>query len=179
MMIEAVTSQPTIEAARFVLRPLRASDAGPLAQHCADARVAEATPHIPHPFPPGGAEAMIARSGKHDRTEDVWAIDGSAHGHSELLGVVTLMSLDRQQDEIRYWVAPGFWNSGIASEAVRTAIEANPHGANQIFAAVFQDNPVSARVLTNCGFDYIGDAESFCVARGATVPTWTYMLKTG
>ena len=33
-----------------------------------------------------------------------------------------------------------------------------------IFAAVFQDNPASARVLTNCGFEYVGDAEAFSVA---------------
>ena len=46
-----------------------------------------------------------------------------------------------------------------------------------MFASVFQDNPASARVLTNCGFEYLGDAESFSVARGATVPTWTYSRK--
>jgi len=42
---------------------------------------------------------------------------------------------------------------------------------------VFQDNPASARVLTNCGFEYIGDAEAFSVARNAKVPTWTYLRK--
>ena len=46
-----------------------------------------------------------------------------------------------------------------------------------MFASVFQDNPASAKVLTNCGFDYIGDAESYSVARGSQVPTWTYLRK--
>jgi hypothetical protein len=32
-------------------------------------------------------------------------------------------------------------------------------------------------VLTNSGFDYLGAAEAFSVARGATVATWTYALK--
>jgi hypothetical protein len=32
-------------------------------------------------------------------------------------------------------------------------------------------------VLTNAGFDYIGDAEAFSVARNAKVPTWTYVRK--
>jgi RimJ/RimL family protein N-acetyltransferase len=58
--------------------------------------------------------------------------------------------MDRRQSEISYWVAPAFWNSGLASEAVRAIIAANPHGAAQVFAEVFQDNPGSARVLTNC-----------------------------
>jgi RimJ/RimL family protein N-acetyltransferase len=85
--------------------------------------------------------------------------------------------MDRRQSEIGYWVAPAFWNSGLASEAVRALIAANPHGASTIFAEVFQDNPGSARVLTNCGFDYLGDAEAYSVARGATVATWTYSLR--
>ena len=71
----------------------------------------------------------------------------------------------------------GFWNSGIASEAVCALIESNPQGNGTIFAEVFQDNPASARVLTHAGFEYIGDAESHSVARGANVPTWTYIKK--
>ena len=46
-----------------------------------------------------------------------------------------------------------------------------------ILAEVFQDNPRSARVLTNAGFEYIGDAEAFSVARNAKVQTWTYLKK--
>ena len=29
----------------------------------------------------------------------------------------------------------------------------------------------------NAGFDYLGDAEAFSVARNAKVPTWTYIKK--
>lgn len=179
MIIEPVTTQTDIATERFVLRPLRLSDAGLIAHHCEDPRVAEATTQIPHPFPPGTAEAMVDRALRPDRSEDIWAIDGSAGGHSELLGLVTLAGLDRDQDEIRYWVAPGFWNTGIASEAVRAVLAANPHQARHVFAEVMQTNPASARVLTNCGFEYLGDAETYCVAKSATVPTWTYSLKLG
>ena len=31
--------------------------------------------------------------------------------------------------------------------------------------------------LTNAGFEYIGDAEAFSVARGTPVPTWTYLRR--
>ena len=58
-------------------------------------------------------------------------------------------------------------------------LDANPQDAETFFGVVFQDNPASARVLTNAGFEYIGDAESFSVARNATVPTWTYIRKMG
>ena len=88
-----------------------------------------------------------------------------------------LARMDRRQSEISFWIAPAFWNTGLASEAVAALIAANPHRDEAIFAEVFQDNPGSARVLTNNGFDYLGDAESFSVARGMVVPTWTYALQ--
>ena len=102
-------------------------------------------------------------------------MDGSALGLSELLGVVSLLRVSEDRSEIGYWVAPAFWNTGYASEAVRGLLAANPQGVRTVFAEVFQSNPVSAQVLTNLGFDYIGDAESFSVAQGRIVPTWTYL----
>jgi RimJ/RimL family protein N-acetyltransferase len=179
MIHEEITVQQTISSDRFMLRPCRKSDAGLIAMYASDDRVARGTRSVPHPLPPGTVEAMIERSLRSDRTEDVWIIDGSALGHAEALGLISLERMDRAQSEIFYWIAPAFWNTGYASEAVRALIAANPHQSERIFAEVFQDNPGSARVLTNCGFDYLGDAEAFSVSRGATVPTWTYTLKTG
>lgn len=177
MKIDTLTTQPTIQAERIVLRPLRRSDAGLIALYAADARVAKGTRGIPHPLPPGFAEAMIARATGPAHSDDIWAMDGSGMGHADVLGLVSMTRMDRSQSEVYYWVAPAFWNTGFASEAVRALIGANPHKAHHIFAEVFQDNPGSARVLTNCGFDYLGDAEAFSVARNAVVATWTYSLK--
>jgi RimJ/RimL family protein N-acetyltransferase len=170
---------PIVTADRFALRPLRPSDAGLIKLYASDRRVAEMTTSIPHPYPPGAAEAFVARAldGSGDRA--VWALDASAHGSSELLGLVSLVRLDRDQAEVGYWVAPALWNAGFASEAVGALVAANPLESKALFATVFQDNPGSARVLTNAGFEYVGDAEAFCVARGATVPTWTYIRKLG
>ena len=177
MLHADITVQDTIESSRFVLRPLRKSDAGLIAMYASDDRVARGTRAMPHPLPPGAVEAMIDRASQPDRTEDIWVIDGSAQGHAEALGLISLERMDRDQSEIFYWIAPAFWNTGFATEAVRALIAANPHQSDRIFAEVFQDNPGSARVLTNCGFDYLGDAEAFSVSRNATVPTWTYTLK--
>lgn len=177
MKIDPIVNQPVIEAERFSLRPIRRSDLGLLKMYAGDHRVAWHTTTIPHPLPPGSVEAMIERAMSEDRTEDLWAIDGSGDGDEEVLGALSLRKLDREQSEVSYWIAPAFWNTGLASEAVRAAIKANPHKARTLFASVFQDNPASARVLTNAGFEYIGDAESFSVARNASVSTWTYILR--
>jgi len=176
-MLKEIAEQRSIKAGRFVLRPCRKSDAGLISMYAGDDRVARGIRAMPHPLPPGAVEAMIDRAGQPDRTEDIWVIDGSAHGHAEALGLISLVRMDRGQSEVFYWVAPAFWNGGVATEALRALIAANPHVSDRIFAEVFQDNPGSARVLTNCGFDYLGDAEAFSVSRKATVPTWTYTKK--
>ena len=179
MILDQITNQPVIVAERFILRPMRDSDAGLLALYASDRRVAEATQSIPHPLPPGATEGYVARAQSDARTEDAWVMDGSAHGLAEVLGVVWLERMDREQSEISFWIAPAFWNTGRASEAVRAMVDANPQAAKTLFAAVFQDNPASARVVTNAGFEYLGDAEAFSVARNTTVPTWTYIKKLG
>ncbi|MDP3262714.1 MAG: GNAT family N-acetyltransferase [Tabrizicola sp.] len=164
---------------RFVLRPVRRSDAGLFALYAGDKRVAEATQGIPHPLPPGAAEAFVTRAMLTGTDEDIWVMDGTRSGLAEVLGVISLKKMDRAQSEVAFWVAPAFWNLGIASEAVQALVAANPQGDKTMFAEAFQDNPQSARVLTNAGFQYLGDAESFSVARNARVPTWTYVKRLG
>ena len=172
-----VPPEGSIPAGRLLLRPVRKSDAGLFALYMGDRRVAEGTQTIPHPLPPGAAEAHVARLIAGSGPEQAWVMDASATGLAEVLGVIALKAMDRGQSEVSYWVAPAFWNAGFASEAVHALVQANPLASRTIFAEVFQDNPGSARVLTNCGFEYIGDAESFSVARNARVQTWTYLKK--
>ena len=183
MILESIAvPQGQISAGRFILRPVRKSDAGLFAMYAGDKRVAVGTRSIPHPLPPGATEAFVARAMSGKGNEDVWVMDGAASGLAEVLGVISLKRMENNQksgsqSEIGYWVAPAFWNTGLASEAVRALVDANPQANRTIFAEVFQDNPGSARVLTNCGFEYLGDAESFSVARDSRVPTWTYICK--
>ena len=172
-------AQAVIETPRMVLRPMRASDAGLMSHYAADKRVAEMTTSIPHPLPPGATEAFIANATNADEGSFAWVMDATPFGGSEVLGVISLNQMDRGQSEIYYWVAPALWNTGFASEAVHAMVAANPLGNSTIFGSVFQDNPGSARVLTNAGFEYLGDAEAFSVARNAKVATWTYLKRLG
>ncbi|ABG32208.1 N-acetyltransferase [Roseobacter denitrificans] len=177
MEMEKIAIRALVETERFDLRPLRRSDMGLIELYGGDERVARMTTSIPHPVPPGMVDAYVTRAMADKRDQDIWAMDGSKADASELMGVISLERIEREQSEIEYWVAPPYWNTGLASEAVQALIDANPHGDKTFFASVFQDNPASARVLTHCGFEYLGDAESFSVARGTTVPTWTYLKK--
>lgn len=158
-----------IRAERLDLRPIRPEDAGPMTLYCADERVARMTSSIPHPYPPGCAEAFIeaVRSGRH--AEDVWVMDGSRTGWADVIGVV---SVNRARQEIGYWVGPPFWNTGFASEAVEAAAAHLLHerGLDRLCATVFADNPASAKVLLKAGFRETGVGEGHSLSRDAMVP---------
>ncbi len=170
-------TQMYIETPRMLLRPMQPSDAGLIAHYHADKRVAEMTTSIPHPLPPGATESFMGKFLRDDVEHIAWVMDASTYGGAEVLGIISLDQMDRGQSEIGYWVAPAMWNTGFASEAVHALVDANPLKNKTIFGSVFQDNPSSARVLTNAGFDYLGDAEAFSVARAAKVATWTYLKR--
>lgn len=175
MKQDMIIASEQVSGPRFALRPIQNSDSGLLTLYTSDARVAQQTTLIPHPLPPGTADAFIGKVSQPECAEQVWVMDASQFGGAEVLGMITLEQMDRNQSEISYWIAPQMWNTGLASEAVRTLVDANPLSNATIFGSVFQDNPASARVLTNAGFEYLGDAEAFSVARAAKVPTWTYL----
>lgn len=175
--METPTKQVTLHTERFAIRPVRMSDLTRIEHYATDIRLAHSTPRIPHPLPPGLIQGFIERAMGSDRDEDVWVMDSSDTEGGEVMGIISLMRLDRNQSEIGYWVAPPFWNTHVASDAVQAVVAGNPLGNDTMFASVFHDNPASAKVLMNAGFAYLGDAETFCLARNATVPTWTYSLK--
>ena len=58
-MIEPIRTQPKLLTDRLVLRPIRKSDVGLIGLYANDIRVSGPTRSIPHPLPPGAAEAFV------------------------------------------------------------------------------------------------------------------------
>ena len=170
----------TIRTGRLTLRPLRPSDAGPITLHASDARLARMTALIPHPYPPGAAEAFIEATLAGRRGEEVWAIDATPTGGEELVGIAGFRAAKADDGgELGYWVGPPYWNAGYATEAV-TALVAHLFGPRQvaaISAPVFSDNLPSAAVLTKAGFREAGATRIFSVARGEEVPSRVFRLE--
>ncbi|MGR3715846.1 MAG: GNAT family N-acetyltransferase [Thermohalobaculum sp.] len=166
----------TIRTERLVLRPLRASDAGPITLHASDERVARMTAAIPHPYPPGAAEAFIDGTQTGRRAEEVWAIDATPLGGEELIGVIGYMP---QPGVLGYWVGPPYWNAGYATEAVAALVAHlfTARGLERLDAAAFTDNAASASVLIKAGFRATGIADIFSVARGESVRGRTFRLE--
>ena len=173
----ALPEKTVLETKRFKIRPLNLKDIIKVEMYVRDIRLARSSGTIPHPLTPDFVKDFIEKSMSDETSLDAWGIEVEESGSTNLIGVVSLNRLDRSQSEIAYWVIPAIWNTGVATEAVKAFIEVNPQNCKTIFGSVFQDNPASSRVLTNAGFEYIGEAESLSVARSAMIATWTYIKK--
>ena len=160
-----------IETDRLTLRRPRASDAGPIALYAGDLRVARMTHAIPHPYPPGAAEAFVRRTLKDTTREHAWVMDATKSDGAEFVGVISLIARD-DGTEIGYWVGPPFWNTGYASEAALAVVAAA--GDTPLNARASLDNEASVHVLANAGFRETGRAEVFCVALGKMAPVTTF-----
>ena len=167
-MADAPTTQ-TIRAGRLVLRAPRRSDAGPIGHYCSDPRLARMTASVPHPYPPGAAEAYLESIASGRVSEEVWVMDASPADWSETVG---LISFRPERAEIGFWVGPPFWGTGFASEAVGALSDHlfRTRGLPRITAEVQADNDASLRVLEKAGFRRAGEKRLHSVARGGSVP---------
>jgi len=126
------------------------------------------TTSVPHPYPPGAAEAYIEVTLNGRRTEEVWAIDATPSDGEELIGVI---SYKAAPGELGYWVGPPYWNVGYATESVQAVVAHlfKASGLERLDATVLADNTASAAVLMKAGFRETGHSRNFSVARGETV----------
>ena len=165
---------PDLIGRRVLLRRPRLSDTGPLALYAGDNRVAAMTTSIPHPYPPGAAEAFVTAILDGRSPETTWVIDATPDDGAEMVGVV---GVKRATTELGYWVGPPFWGTGYASEAADLVCRhLLATGVPEITAHAFFDNPASQRVLTRTGFRQMGDTWLHSVARGVEVPALRYRL---
>ena len=98
------------------------------------------------------------------------------------MGTCTLFRFDarHRRAEVGYALGTAHWGKGLASEAVRAALEWARHDwRKKLVVACHQaDNHASGAVLIKAGFLYTGDVElKFSKARGAEAPVrWMVWL---
>jgi len=147
--------QPVLESPRLSLRPYALADAPEVQRLAGDARVAETTTAIPHPYPDGAAACWIAghAAAFANGEEVIYAIALRRTG--ELVGTVSLFDVSHAdaRAELGYWVAVEHWGQGYCTEAVRVLMRfAQEHlKATRIVARCMARNPASARVMEKAG----------------------------
>lgn len=80
--------------------------------------------------------------------------------------------------EVGYWVAEPFWGQGIATKALTAIIHYafSNFDLIRIYAAPFECNPASSRVLEKTGFQYEGRLRKSVVKNGIVMDQLMYSL---
>lgn len=170
---EIIDDAFVIETARLELRWPRLVDARAIERLAGDKAVAEMTAQIPHPYPPGGADAFVydARRANADGLALTLVIAPRGRRH-EVMGAISLRPSAAGEPEIGYWLGTPYWGCGYATEGVRALVDmAFTHSeADALVASVRVVNPASRRVLEKCGFRSDGAGLLPFPARGGVFP---------
>jgi RimJ/RimL family protein N-acetyltransferase len=168
-----------LETRRLWLRWPRASDAQGVARIAARKEVADMTANIPHPYPPGAAEAWIfeARS-RNAAGAQLTLLATLNRGAREPVGFVSARFEPDGTAVVGYAFSTEHWGKGYATEALQPVVDA-VFTLTEVEAATAQTrvtNPASQRVLRKCGFSYESSGLVEMKARGGLFPVDRFRL---
>ncbi len=156
---------------RLLLRPLADADAPAIQEMAGDERVARFTARVPHPYPAGAAEEIIAEARRQVARDEarIFAI-ALKEEPSALIGMIGLERRDDGRVEIGYWLGAPFWGRGLMSEAAKAvaAFGLRWRPGETIVTHTFPENVASQRVLEKAGFRRDGTTAFDAPARPRT-----------
>ena len=160
---------------RSVVRSFREDDAPSLARHANNRRVwINLRDQFPSPYTLADAERWVREArALEPQTHFAIAVDGAAVG---AIGLRLKTDVRRQTAEIGYWLGEEFWGRGIVTEAVRALSDHafGQFGLVRLYAAVFEGNPASMRVLEKAGYTHEARLRKAIVKDGRTLDLMLY-----
>ncbi|MGB8000179.1 MAG: GNAT family N-acetyltransferase [Anaerobacillus sp.] len=138
------------------LRFLKEEDI-PLIQQYVSSQEISSTTNVPDPYPENGAREWFTTVSKEQQAGNHYAF--AIVADDKFAGSI---SVRRERDRIGaidYWIAPAFWNRGIATKAAEEAIS---FGQMELGFVAFEtcclvENRGSTRVLEKLGFEVVED----------------------
>lgn len=149
--------QPLISN-RLILRHFTLNDAPQVVNLAGDKRVSMSTLNIPHPYSLQEAQEWITSlAGQISQRKClVLAVEKKEMG--ELIGAVSLVSIEGDKAEIGYWMGYPYWGNGYCTESVSCLLEFSQVslGINQFYAEHLATNPASGKVMLKNGLCFLG-----------------------
>lgn len=164
-----------IQAARLVLRPLRADDGARIFDLTAHWDILRYLSSPPWPYEPHHAQAFVAT-----RTQpDPQVITSVITHDGALVGVIDAVIKPASEQQrargyaIGYWLAQPYWGQGFMSEAARAFIAHvfEVTGEDTIYSGALSENIASLRIQEKLGFVRDSETALFGPAHGKSLPS--------
>lgn len=168
-----IARRPYIETDRLILHGLTHADAPRLASIGGQPDVAPMIFIASSPWPVTEVRDLIASSRWRSRLGFRLAV--TSRGTGRLIGMIGVS----EAAEVYYFLDLAEWGQGLAGEALQAfaAMLFARFPISALKAAVFQDNPASARVLERAGFRYTETSMQQSRARLEPAQVWLYRLQ--
>jgi len=144
----------------FELRPWEKGDAPSLARYANNKHIWDnVRDGFPHPYTEKDAMVYIDLNMQLPYLQNLAIIvDGHAVGG---VGIVPQEDIERFNAELGYWIGEPYWNKGIVSQVVESAVSYffSTTELIRIYAIVFESNEASKRILEKNGFRKVGIME--------------------
>ncbi|MDG0792983.1 GNAT family N-acetyltransferase [Cohnella ginsengisoli] len=156
---------------RLKLRLVEPRDAEPMERLINDKEIARTTLGIPHPYPPGSADAFIQRRQEAADKGEGFSFAVLDRPSGTFMGIVGLrIDPAHHHAELAYWLGRAYWNKGYCSEAAKRVLQFawEDLKLHRVWAAAMTRNPASFRVMEKMGMKHEG------VFRGHVLKDGTY-----
>src|SRR5262245_50376424 len=166
-----------IDLGPAAIRSWRKSDRDSLVRHANDRAVwINLRDRFPHPYTHADAESWLEfAEALEPETNFAIAVDGESVGG---IGIMLQDDVARRSAEIGYWLGSRFWGRGIATAAVQATTEwaFASFDLCRIYAAVFEGNVASERVLAKSGYTIEGRLRKSVTKDGKTFDQFLYAV---
>lgn len=154
-----MSPQPTLTTEHLILRPLHEQDAQPICTLLnSDPGISAMTLLIPYPCSLAAVVTWIADFQQHWEQHKGVAYAICDSRTRQIMGAISLVSLETAHPEIGYWLEPAFRQRGLSTEASRALCQFafSELGIEKIYGCHLPQNVASGRVLLKCGFHSLG-----------------------
>ena len=167
----------------YYVSDIAPTDKAAYLEHLKEKQIYDQTLAIPYPYTEADADWWINHNiqatQKQGGRSVNWAIRRSEDDF--LIGGIGFLGLEigkHHQAELGYWLAKPYWNKGVMTKSVKTAVEHGfkEFGLTRITANVFHFNLASARVLEKAGFQCEGYLRSHYKKDGTIVDGKLYAI---
>jgi len=152
--------QPTIKTKKFILRPLKKSDAVSLAEFANNKNISRfLNERFPYPYTLSDAEKFIEISNKFIKNKNPRSINFGIEIDKHIVGIISIgLNLNQRMAELGYWLGEPYWGNGVMTGAVNEIVKYsfNTLKLHRIQARVMEINAPSMALLKKNKFKQEG-----------------------
>ncbi len=166
-----------IKGKKFILRPLKRSDAKSLSENAHNKTIYKNTIRVPYPYTLEEAKKWIDKNIREEKKKERRMINFAIDIDGEVAGMIGFSGIEKKHKaEAGYWLGEKYWGQGIMSEVIGIADEFafKKLGIVKITAHVFDFNKASCRVLEKNGYKLEGKLEKEVKKDGKLIDVFTF-----